>query len=107
MGQYDYMKGKTDEELVDMVQGPDLDTLAAAHVGRLLQVRNGQRQVEVGNALVRVTKQLTNATRLLAFVTVLMLLTAAAQVYLSVVGCSGEAPTRAPASSSHPLPATE
>ena len=62
MGQFDYMKDKTDEELVDLVEGADLDTPAAAHVARLLQVRNGQRQVEASKGLVRATWFLGAAT---------------------------------------------
>ena len=77
MGQYDYMKGKTDEELVDLVAGADLDTPATAHVARLLQVRNGQRQVEASKGLVK-------ATWVLAAATLLLFLSTLAQVYVAM-----------------------
>jgi len=83
---YDDLESKSDEELVRITErrlGGDPVTVA---VGQLLQLRNAKRQVEAGNALVRATEKLGRATWVLALITLLMLVTSVAQVYLAYKG---------------------
>jgi len=77
---------KTDQDLLDSVASMNRDNPIAVHVERVLQVRNAQRQVDAGVALVRATQNLATATWVLAGVTVFLLLTSLIQAYLAYEG---------------------
>lgn len=93
MSMFDDLEKRTDEDLLRMIESTTQGNPYAVNVERILKLRDGRRQLEMSNALVKATDKLVEttgklgtATWVLAAITFLMFLTAGAQVWLTYKG---------------------